>query len=198
MSAIVAVAAEQRLGRAHLGARRELALREAVRAVLRELLFRVVLLRSARAEGALVHLAAHAKGSGLRILRRAERAGVEAIAAADAQVLVVQDDALFCLVETVDRAHRHARCIRAVHAGHRDRAFARLAVVQRDDATAVHAPGHFVGVLARGDAAVALYAALRVTEKFHSRHLGLLIFLSYARSTWQSVVLVSCIIVTRS
>src|ERR1700704_387460 len=193
----VAVAAEQRLGRAHLGAGGELALREAVRAVLRELLFREVLLRAAGAERALVHLAAHAEGAGLRILRRAERAGVEAIAAADAEVLVVQDDAFRGLVEAVDRAHRHARRIRAVHAGHRDRALARLAVVQRDDAAAVHAPGHFVRVLARGDAAVALDAALGVAEKFHSRHVGPR-SLSYARSTWQSVVLVSCIMVTRS
>src|SRR5712664_2851427 len=194
----VAVAAEQRLGRAHFRARGELPLREAVRAVLRELLFREVLLRAAGAEGALVHLAAHAERAALRILRRAERAGVEAIAAADAQVLVVQDDALFRLVEAVDRAHCHARRIGAVHARHRDRALAGLAVVQRDDAAAVHAPGHFVGVLARRDAAIALYAALGVAEKFHSRHIGLLISFSYARSTWQSVVLVSCIIGTRS
>src|ERR1700704_4863524 len=133
----------------------------------------------------------------LSILPRAERAGVEAIAAADAQVLVVQDDAFLGVVEAVDRAHRHARRIRAVHARHRDRALAGLAVVQRDDAAAVHAPGHFVGVLARRDAAVAFDAALGVAEKFHSRHVGPR-SLSYARSTWQSVVLVSCIMVTRS
>ena len=57
----IGIAREQRLGRAHLGARGQLALRQAVRAVLGELLFRKVLFRTARAEGALVHLAAQAE-----------------------------------------------------------------------------------------------------------------------------------------
>src|SRR5258706_6250221 len=100
----VAVAAEQRLGRAHFRARGELPLREAVRAVLRELLSREVLLRAAGAEGALVHLAAHAERAALGILRRAERAGVEAIVAADAHVRVVQEDAVLRLVEVVEPA----------------------------------------------------------------------------------------------
>src|SRR4029077_10753154 len=86
----VAVAAEQRLGRAHFGAGRQLAFGQAVAAILREFLGRTVLFRAACAERALVHLAAHAERARLRKLRRAERAGVEAIAAADAQVLVVQ------------------------------------------------------------------------------------------------------------
>ena len=128
------------------------------------------LLGAAGAERALVHLAAHAEGAGLRKLRRAERAGVEAVAAADAQVLVVQHDAFFGAVEAVDRAHRHARRVRAVHAGDRDRALAGHAVVDRDDAPAVHAPGDVVLLLAGGDAAVALDAALGVAEEFHSGH----------------------------
>src|SRR5206468_12109645 len=180
----VAVAAEERLGRAHLGASRELALREAVRAVFRELLLRQVLLRTARAEGAFVHLAAQTEGAGLRELRRAERAGVEAVAAADAQVLVVQHHTLVGAVETVDRAHRHAGRIRAVHAGDRDRLLgADDAVVQRDDPAAVHAPGHFVLVLAGGDAAVALDAALGVAQEFHSRH-GVLLKPSPLGTAW--------------
>src|SRR5215470_16083239 len=89
----VAVAAEQRLGRAHLGASRQLALRQTVRAVLPELLGRIILLGATGAEGALVHLAAQAERARLRELRRAERTGVEAVAAADADVLVVQHDA---------------------------------------------------------------------------------------------------------
>src|SRR5213595_2871377 len=99
-------------------------------------------LRSAGAERALVHLAAQAEGARLRELRRAERARVEAVAAADAEVLVVQHHAVIGAVEAVDRADRHARRVRAVHAGDRDRLLgAHHAVVQRDDAAAVHAPG---------------------------------------------------------
>src|SRR5258706_11956710 len=86
------VAREEGLGRAHLRARRQLALGDAVAPVLAELLDGVVLLGAARAERALVHLAAQPEGAGLRELRRPERARVEAVAAADAQVLVVQDD----------------------------------------------------------------------------------------------------------
>src|SRR5438552_13636975 len=69
----VAVAGEQRLGRAHLGAERQLAFREAVGAVLLVLLLGAVGLRTARAIGALVHLAARAEIADPRILRRAER-----------------------------------------------------------------------------------------------------------------------------
>jgi hypothetical protein len=54
-------------------------------------------------------------------LRRAERAGVAAVAAADADVLVVQHHAFVGAVEAVDRADRHAGRVAAVHAGHRDR-----------------------------------------------------------------------------
>src|SRR6185436_15012986 len=167
----IAVAAEQRLGRAHLGARRQLALGQAVAAVFLELRRALILLRAAGAEGALVHLAAQAERAGLRELRRAERAGVEAVAAADAQVLVVQHHAVVGAVEAVHRAHRHAGRVRAVHASHRDRLLgAHHAVVDGDDAAAVHAPRHLVLVLAGGHAAVALDAALGVTQKFHSRH----------------------------
>src|SRR5687768_8420538 len=56
----LAVAGEQGLGRAHLGAERQLALGEAVRAVFLELGRREVDLRAAGAIGALVHLAARA------------------------------------------------------------------------------------------------------------------------------------------
>src|SRR5690606_19795506 len=107
---------------------------------------------------ALVHLAAHAEGGLLRILRRAERTGVEAVAAADAQVLVVQHDAVGGRVETVHRTHGRAGRVGAVHARDRHRLLARLAVVHHDDATTVHAPGHLVLVLARGDAGLALDA----------------------------------------
>src|SRR5574340_864452 len=117
----VAVAAKQRLGGAHLGAGRKLAFRQAVASVLPELGLAAIGLRAAGAEGALVHLAAQAEGAGLRELRRPERAGVEAVAAADAKILVVQHHPVVGVIKTVDRAHRHARRVRAVHARDRDR-----------------------------------------------------------------------------
>src|SRR5205085_10855475 len=131
------------------------ALAEAVASVLAALLVRVVRLGAARAERALVHLAAHREGAGLRELRRAERARVEAVAAADAEVLVVQHDALLRLVEAVDGAHGHARRIGAMHARDRDRLLgADDAIVDGDDAPAIDAPRHLVLALARGDAGV--------------------------------------------
>src|SRR5215813_9101220 len=70
----LAVAGEQRLGRAHLGAQRQLALGQPVGAVLLVLLLGAVRLGTAGAIGALVHLAARAEVADLGILRRAERA----------------------------------------------------------------------------------------------------------------------------
>ena len=57
-----------------------------------------------------------------------------------------------------------------MHAGDRHRALAGNAVVDGDDAAAVHAPGNLVFLLARGDAAVALDAAFGVAQEFHSGH----------------------------
>src|SRR3954447_1520573 len=80
----VAVAGKQRFGRAHLRAKRQFPLRQAIRAVFHVFGFREVSLGTARAIGAFVHLAARTEIPDARILRRAERAGVEAITAADA------------------------------------------------------------------------------------------------------------------
>src|SRR4029077_8429825 len=99
-----------------------------------------------------------------------ERAGVEAIAAADAEVLGVQHHPVGGGVEAVHRADRLAGRVGAMHAGHGDRALARLAVVDGDDAPAVDAPGHFVLVLAGRDTRIALDATVGVTEKFHPSH----------------------------
>src|SRR5262245_23852956 len=191
----LAIASEQRLGRAHLGAQRQLAFSQPIGAIFDELGLAAIRLRAACAVGALVHLAARAEVADLGILRRAERAGVEAIAAADAEVLGVQHHRVRGRVEAVDRAHRRAGRVGAVHAGHGDRALARLAVIDGDDAPAVDTPGHFVLVLARGDAGVALDAAVGVAEKFHPSH-GL--SLPQAALTWQSVALGSCIPVNGS
>src|SRR5262249_17257687 len=111
----LAVAGKQRLGRAHLGTERQLAFREPVGAVLHQLRFAAARLRATGAIGALVHLAARAEVADLGILRRAERAGVEAIAAADAEILGVQHDRVGGGVEAVDRAHRRAGRVGGMH-----------------------------------------------------------------------------------
>src|SRR5262245_33963038 len=166
----LAVAGQQRFGRAHLRAQRQLALRQAIGAVLLVLRQRAVRLRSAGAIGAFVHFAARAEVADPRILRRAERTGVEAIAAADAEILGVQHHAVGSGVEAVHRADRLTGRVGAVHAGHGDRALAGLAVIDGDDAPPVDPPRHFVLVLAGGDASVALDATVGVAEKFHPSH----------------------------
>src|SRR5262249_56386646 len=104
-----AVARQERLGRAHFRAQRQLALGQAIGAVFHEFGLAAVGLRTARAIGAFVHLATRTEVADPRILRRAERAGVEAIAAADAEVLGVQHHGVGGRVEAVDRTHRRAR-----------------------------------------------------------------------------------------
>src|SRR5262249_36569635 len=190
----LAVAGQERLGRAHFGAHRQLALGKAVGAVLVVFLRGVVGLGPAGAIGAFVHLAAGAEIADARILRGAERAGVEAIAAADAQVFGVQHHGVRRGVEAVDRAHRRTRGVGAMHASHGPGALARPAVVDRDHATAIDAPRHLVLVLAGGDASVALDATIGVAEKFHSSHGPA----SYAARIWQSVTLGSCMPVAGS
>src|SRR5882724_9370266 len=191
----LAVAGQERLGRAHFGAERQLALRQPVGAVLHVLRFAAVRLRAAGAIGALIHLAARAEVADLRVLRRAERAGVEAIAAADAEILGVQHHRVGGGVEAVDRTHRRAGRVGAVHAGHGDRALAGLAVIDGDDTPAVDAPRHLVLVLAGGDAGVAFDAAVGVAEKLHPSHD---LRLPQAALIWQSVALGSCIPVNGS
>src|SRR5712691_8430035 len=138
----LAVAGEQRFGRAHFRAQRQLALGQTICSVFHEFRLGAVLLRPAGAIGALVHLAAGAEVADLGILRGAERAGVEAIAAADADVLRMQHHAVGSGVERIRRTDRLARRVGAVHAGDRDRALAGLSVVQGDDPAAVDAPRH--------------------------------------------------------
>src|SRR6476660_2037509 len=156
------VAGEERFGRAHLGAERQLALAEAVRTVFG--IFRGAAggfrPAAAGAVGAFVHLAARAEIADLRILRRPEGAGIEAIATSDAQILVMEADAVFRREDAFGRADRGAGRVGAMHAGHGNRALPRLAVVDGDDPPAVDAPGHLVLILAGGDAGVAIDAAL--------------------------------------
>src|SRR5713226_7915273 len=168
----IAIAGEQRLRRAHLGAHRQLPFTEAVRAVLCEFLgaARRFGTATAGAIGAFVHLAARTEIADARILRRAKRTGVEAVAAADALVLVVQYDAVFGGVDAFDRADRRAWGIGAMHAGHRHRTFAGLAVVDGHDAPSIDAPWHLVLILAGGNASIAIDASLGVAKELHSSH----------------------------
>src|SRR5262245_1361132 len=166
----LAIAGQQRLGRAHLRAQRQLAFSQAVGAVLLVLCHGAVSLRSAGAIGAFVHLAARAEVADSRILRSAERTGVEAIAAADAEVLGMQHHAVGGGVEAVHRTDRLTGRVGAMHAGHGNRALARLAVVDGDDPPPVDPPRHFILVLAGGDASVALDATVGVAEKLHPSH----------------------------
>src|SRR5260370_5126196 len=73
----LAVPGEQRFGRAHLRAQRQLAFGEAVGAVFVGFLHPIVRLGSARAIDAFVHLAAGAEIADPRILRRPTRGRVE-------------------------------------------------------------------------------------------------------------------------
>src|SRR5258705_13926036 len=190
-----AIARQQRFGRAHLGANPQLSLGEAVGAVFGVFGRRGIGLRAAGAIGALVHLAARPEVADLRILRRAERTGVEAGAATDAEVLGVQNHAVGGGVEARHRTDRGAWRIGAMHAGHRHRAFAGLAVVDGDDAAAIDSPRHFMLVLAGRDAGVALDAAVGITEKFDASHD---LFSPHADWIWHRVTLPSCMPVTGS
>src|SRR5262249_47691296 len=96
--------------------------------------------------------------------------GVEAVPTADAQVLGVQHHAVVGGVDAAHRADRLAWRVGAVHAGHGDRALARLAVIDGHHPAPVDAPRHLVLVLAGGDAGVALDAAVGVAQEFHTGH----------------------------
>jgi hypothetical protein len=57
-----------------------------------------------------------------------------------------------------------------MHTGHRYGSLARFAIIDGDHAAAIDAPRHFVFILARRDAGIALDTPISVTEKFHSSH----------------------------
>src|SRR5262249_60981308 len=106
----------------------------------------------------------------------------------------MEDDAIIGGEDALHGTHRCAGSVSAVHASHGDRALARLAVIDGNDPPPVDAPGHLVLVLARGDAGVALDAAVGVSEKLHPRH----VVSPHAPLIWQSVALGSCMPVTGS
>jgi len=192
----VAITAEKCFCGAHFSTKRKFTFSQTVTPVLLVFFCGVVFLRSTSAEGTLVHLASGSEVTCLRVLWRTEWARVEAISATNAEVLRVENHPLLCLVDAVNRAHCNAGCVGTVHTRNRDRAFARLTVVNRNDATPVDAPGNLVLVFTRGDAGVAFDAALRVAQESHSSHFC--VSLSYADFTRHSVTLVSCMFVTES
>ena len=194
----VTITCQQRLGGTHLRADRQFAFRNTVAAVFGKFRGRIVLFRTTCTEGALVHLAARSEIARLRELRCAERTGIEAVAAANAQVLRVKHHAFFVLVEAVDRAHRHAGCVRTVHAGHGDRPFAGLAIIDGHHPAAVDAPGHLMLVLASRHTGIALNATLSVTKELSPRLSSAIASPPYAAEILQRVALVSCIWVTES
>src|ERR1700723_623740 len=168
----IAVAGQQRFGRAHFGAERQLSLREPVGAVLLEFLGAAAYFRpaAARAESTFIHFAARAEVADVRILRRAEWACIETVTTTDAQILRMQHHPFFGGKDAGHRADRGARRVGAMHAGHRDRALPRQTVIKRHHPAPIDAPGHLILVLARGDARVAVDAAVGVAKKLHSRH----------------------------
>src|SRR5260370_13583148 len=131
-----AVPRKQRLGRAHLRAERQLALEHTVGAVFTVFLAApgTFIPTAASTIGALVHLAARAEIAKLRILRRAERTCVEAVAAADAQILRMEYDAVIGRENAGHRADRPAGSVGAVHPAHGDQPLPWLAAIDVDDA----------------------------------------------------------------
>src|SRR5260370_34194051 len=127
-------------------------------------------LRPARAKSVFIHFPARAEIAHLGILRRAERARVDTITAANALILGMQHDAIRGRVNALDRTNRLAGRIGAVHTGHGHRTLARLAVIDRDNAPTIEPPRHLVFVLAGGRAGVALEATIGVAKKLHPGH----------------------------
>jgi hypothetical protein len=168
----IPITGQQGFGRAHFGTQRQLALREPVGSVFFELFDTAThfCATAARAERALVHLASGTEVSDARILGRAERTGVKAVATADTQILRVQHHAFLGGKDAAHRAHGGTWRVGAMHAGHRDRALARQAVIERHYPAPIDAPRHLVLVLACRNARVAIDAAICVAKKFHSRH----------------------------
>lgn len=82
----------------------------------------------------------------------------------------MQNNAVICLIETVDRADGHAGRVRAMHAGNGDGSLSRFAVINGDHAAAINPPGNFMLILARRYTSVAFNTPLSITEKFHSSH----------------------------
>ena len=104
------------------------------------------------------------------ILRGAERTGVEAIAATDAQIFGMEHDRFVGRIEagTGQTAAQGAsvQCIQAMEK-ERSPGFPSLIVTTRRP---VNFPWHFMLVFAGGDTGIALDAAVGIAQKLHPRH----------------------------
>ena len=78
-------------------------------------------IRAAGTEGTFVHFATLSKRCLLWELRRTKRTGKQAVATADAEIFVMQNNTVFGLHETVSWADRHTRRITTMHTSYRDR-----------------------------------------------------------------------------
>ena len=107
--------------------------------------------------GTFVHGSPGSENISLGKLWCPEGTGHEAVAAANAYILVDQDDAIFALVDGIHRTDRHAGCIGAVHTGNRDAFFSRFSLVDRNNFAAIDAHGYLVPFLAGDNAAITIY-----------------------------------------
>ncbi len=118
-------------------------------------------------------------------LRRAEGAGVAAIAAADADILVVQHHTLVGAVEAVapGQTAMEGASLQCMQATEIDFSPGTPSLRVTTPAWRFTPQGHLMLVLASCDAAVAFDAALGITDQnFHSCHCGVLMHFSRCRS----------------
>ncbi len=166
----IAVSTQQSLRGAHLGAKGQLALGDAVASVQQVFFDGSVRWGATGAEGTFIHLAACAERILFGKLRRTKRTRIKTVATPDAEVFVVQDDPIRGEVEAINGAHGRARCVRSVHTGNGDGFLAALSVLKGDHVPAVDAPRNVVLVITGGHTGIAIDTAFGVTEKLHSCH----------------------------
>jgi hypothetical protein len=96
-------------------------------------------------------------------LRSTERTGIKTISASDAQILVVEHNAVIGGVKTVHRTDGGTRGIRAMHAGYGYGFFTPFTVSDGDDVSPVHPPWNFMFVVAGRNTGITLDAAFDIT-----------------------------------
>src|SRR5690625_2757672 len=175
LAARLPIPGKGRARRADFGAERQPAFGDPVRAIEPEFLGRAVRFWPPGAIGAFVHDTARTELGLPGVLGSPERACIEAVAAADARLLVMEHHADIRLIDAGGRADSDTGRIGAMHTAYGDGPLlARHAVIDRDNAPPQHAPGNLVLVLADAGAGHALDAALGVAEEFHPCHMLLL------------------------
>jgi hypothetical protein len=129
------------------------------------------LLRPTGTEGAFIHLPSHAERGAGRKLRSPKGASIRTVTAPNTNIFIVQDNTFIGLIKALNRTYRHARGIRTMHTGDRDRLLsARYTVVDSYDTATINPPRNVVLCLACGYTTIAFNATLGVTDEFHLRH----------------------------